>query len=385
MTAWKYALKGIFAIILFLALGYLGLLIPFILIVENEAYKIPFVLVAIGVFFVLVVSLLFGRFKTKRHVVNFGAISVVALILTSIIPIWKAYEASIPSVGVVLELGQYEPFSPNAKLARLEHPASLQLQAPLLNLDGATALYPLYAAFAEAVYPEDSYSHYSSSIAVTKTSGAYKRLAKGDADLIFAAAPNAQQRAEAGVELQLTPIGKEAFVFFVNRNNPVDSLTVQQIQEIYAGEIKNWTQVGGMDKSIRAFQRPVGSGSQSALENFMGEKPIEEGSEAEVARTMEGMIIEVEKYRNYSNAIGYSFRYFSTEMVKNGEIKLLKVNGIAPTPATIRSGEYPITVDLFAVTAGTQNPSAQPFIDWILSAEGQELVEKTGYVSLMAP
>src|SRR5690554_7797433 len=103
MTAWKYALKGIFAIILFLALGYLGLLIPFILIVENEAYKIPLVLVAMGVFFVLVVGLLFGQFKTKRHVVNYGAISVVALILTSIIPIWKAYEASIPSVGVVLE------------------------------------------------------------------------------------------------------------------------------------------------------------------------------------------------------------------------------------------------------------------------------------------
>ena len=74
------------------------------------------------------------------------------------------------------------------------------------------------------------------------------------------------------------------------------------------------------------------------------------------------------------------FRYYSTEMVRNEKIKLVSVDGIEPSIENIRSGSYPLTSEFYAVTAGTENPNVQPFIDWILSEEGQLLVEDTGFV-----
>ena len=95
---------------------------------------------------------------------------------------------------------------------------------------------------------------------------------------------------------------------------------------------------------------------------------------------MGGIIDEVSAYKNYNNAIGYTFRYYSTQMVKNNKIRLLEINGVEPTVETIRSGDYPITGDIYAITAGSDNPHIDTFIDWILSEQGQEILEKTGYV-----
>lgn len=69
-------------------------------------------------------------------------------------------------------------------------------------------------------------------------------------------------------------------------------------------------------------------------------------------------------------------------MTQNNEIKLLAIDGVEPTIKTIRSEDYPLTSEFYAVTAGSDNPNVQPFIDWMLSVEGQELVERTGFVSV---
>lgn len=100
----------------------------------------------------------------------------------------------------------------------------------------------------------------------------------------------------------------------------------------------------------------------------------------DVATGMGGIIHEVSKYRNYKNAIGYTFRYYSTEMVGNKEIKLLSIDGVAPTKENIRNGTYPLTSEFYAVTVGTDNPNVTKFVDWIVSEEGQTLVDKVGYV-----
>lgn len=99
-----------------------------------------------------------------------------------------------------------------------------------------------------------------------------------------------------------------------------------------------------------------------------------------VATGMGGIIHEVSQYRNYKNAIGYTFRYYSTEMVGNNEIQLLSIDGVEPTKENIRNGTYPLISEFYAVTAGTDNPNVKQFIDWIVSPEGQALVEKVGYV-----
>jgi hypothetical protein len=75
-------------------------------------------------------------------------------------------------------------------------------------------------------------------------------------------------------------------------------------------------------------------------------------------------------------------REFFTVADDAAPVKLLSVNGVAPTEENIRSGLYPFTVDIFAVTAGTGNPNVRKLIDWLLSPQGQELIEKVGYVGI---
>lgn len=300
-----------------------------------------------------------------------------------------------------LLLEEYAPFREGTKAASLDRPASLRMgedAAGRLRLDGATALYPVYASFVRAVYPEGEYplmevGHHEGSVACTGTVRAYRRLTEGEADVIFAAEPSQAQRdyaASQGMALHLTPIGREAFVFFVNRKNPVDGLTVEQVRGIYSGEITSWRQVGGGFGRIRAFQRAEDSGSQSALLRLMGDTPLREPEAREVIGGMGGIIREVASYRNYRGAIGFSFRFYASEMEANDQIKLLALDGAAPTKETIRDGSYPIASSFYAVTAspiGEPSPEETDgdlaaLLAWIRSPEGQALVEKTGYVGI---
>ncbi|CEG24124.1 Phosphate-binding protein PstS 1 precursor [Planococcus massiliensis] len=284
-----------------------------------------------------------------------------------------------------VDLFVYEPFQGNEKLARLDSKASFAIEGELPILDGATALYPLFAAFAEATYPEGVYEPYRGPVDTTTTPSAYSRLIKGNADIIFAAEPSSgqlQEAQEAGVELKLTPIGREAFVFFVNSRNKINDLSTEEIRGIYSGEIESWKEVGGKNHEIRPFQRPEDSGSQTMFIKFMGDAKIEKPETEDLTGGMGGVIEEVASYRNYKNALGYTFRFYSTEMVKNDKIKLLSIDGIEPSRENIRSGDYPLASEFYAVTAGSENPNVEPFLEWILSAEGQKLVEETGFVPL---
>ena len=297
---------------------------------------------------------------------------------------------------------QYEPFAEGTKAVYLDEESTLKFENPSIDMDGATALYPVYSAFTQAVYPEGKYDIYDfkynedegyGQVTCTGTIEAYERLIEGRTDVIFCAAPSKDQLAAAeaaGIQLHLTPIGREAFVFFVNSENPVEGLTVEQIQGIYTGQITNWKALGGRNQRIRPYQRAENSGSQSALLRLMEGLPLLEPEKEDRISGMGGIITEVASYRNHKNAIGFSFRFYSTEMVENEQIKLLALNGVEPTRETIRSGEYPISSNFYAVTASPigepapeeNDPELRAFIDWNLSEQGQWIIEQTGYVGV---
>ena len=185
---------------------------------------------------------------------------------------------------------------------------------------------------------------------------------------------------QLGTVFDYTQIGYEAFVFFVHKDNPIDSLTSQQIKDIYSGKITNWKEVGGEDKPIEAFQRDEGSGSQSMMLRFMGDTTMIDPEIKEI-KGMGAIIEEVADYRNLSGSIGFSFRFYIEGMIKNPDIKMIAVDGVAPTVENIKSGAYPIIAPVYAVTyEGNDNPNVQRLLDWILSDEGQYIIEKTGYV-----
>jgi len=114
----------------------------------------------------------------------------------------------------------------------------------------------------------------------------------------------------------------------------------------------------------------------------MAGEPLITPHQEDVVNGMGGIIAETAQYRNHKNALGFSFLFFVTGMVCNGNIRLLSIDGMAPTRENIANGTYPLTAVFYAVTTNSDNPNVERFIEWILSPQGQSLVEKTGYTPL---
>ena len=288
------------------------------------------------------------------------------------------------SQAKMVDVASFLPFEDDSDLARIDTDFSLEGELPVL--DGAAALVPVYASIIDAVYPEGSVTYEGgvfsddnyygenfapdSKMQYKNTVRGYKAIVDGDTDILFCAAPSAEQRAYAeaqGVELVYVPVGLEAFVFFVNRDNPVEDLTVDEIRTIYAGDIRNWKAVGGENRVINPVTRLEGSGSQSMMDAFMGDTPI--GGKSPLAL--------------FGGAIGFSFRYYLDDMVDNAGVKMLSVNGVYPSRDNIRARTYPIVAPFYAIyRADNENENVLRLIDWILSEEGQALIEACGYTAI---
>ncbi|AZU60473.1 PstS family phosphate ABC transporter substrate-binding protein [Neobacillus mesonae] len=309
---------------------------------------------------------------------------------------WHRSKTVLPSYGFKYgggysstDLTPYEVTNPNNKLPKLKEQSTFTIAKPadMPVLDGAEAAYPVYSAFANAAFENiTQVMENREVVAFTNTIYAYERLLSGEIDIYFGAVPSKEQQEMAklqGKELVMTPIGKEAFVFFVNPKNPVKDLQVSEIKGIYSGKIKDWSKLGGKNDRIIAFQRPKNSGSQTLLEKIMGETKIMEPLKEDVPEGMGGIIEQVADYRNYDNSIGFSFRFFATGMNPNPDIKLLAINGIEPSPENISSSKYPFTATLYAITLkDNHKPAIQPFLHWMQGPQGQEIVEKVGYIRI---
>lgn len=270
-----------------------------------------------------------------------------------------------------VEVDNYVPFTESGSIISVQGAERLEGDIPVI--DGAAALLPVYAGFVESIYPEDSVIYNgtdydnSSKMHYTNTRGCYKDIVDGNADIIICAQPSDEQLAyaeENGVELEMVPIGSDAFVFIVNSSNPVSDITIDQIKGIYSGKITNWSELGGKNIPIAAMRRNKNSGSQTALEKLMGDTPI------------------VPDYTVLTGSpIGFSYRYYVTGMLAEGGVKILKINGVEPSPETIADGSYPVSGNIYAIyRKGETNGNVYKAIDFMLSPEGQKIVEESGYI-----
>lgn len=259
------------------------------------------------------------------------------------------------------------------------------------RLDGSTANVPLGQAIA-AVLLGESRESVSDLIHFNKTSRAYYNLVDGNADLLVVAEGGEDSysyRDEHGKKWRMEPIANETLVFFVNADNPVDGLTLDQVRGIYSGKITNWKEVGGVDAPIQAYQRPKGGGSQAIMDKeIMGDLPMMEPSNLDyVVSSMEGIIEAVRGWDDRPEALGYTVYYYATDMGMTDGLKLLSIDGVAPNDDTIRDGSYPIHTAYYAVM-DADTPADSPtgiLFDWLLSQEGQNLISHEGYVSVLAP
>ena len=257
----------------------------------------------------------------------------------------------------------------------------------LPRLDGSTATIPLSEALVQSLLdytPEQAQEFVNHAT----THAAYENLINGDCDIIFVTPPSAEELQlmdDSGQQFEVVPVVKDAFVFLTGVDNPVESLTVEQLKGIYTGQITNWNEVGGPDAAITAYQRPDNSGSQTLMYKLL--VPADEIMEAPhelIIADMGGLIDAVSDYQAGPTSLGYSVFYYANGMYTSEGSHMLAVDGVAPTVETIASGEYPLTDAYYAVfrTGDDENPAVRELIDWILTDEGQKLMQSAGYVPL---
>ena len=254
-------------------------------------------------------------------------------------------------------------------------------------IDGSTATIPLSEAL---------FMHFSSRGAAdastvilhNTTPKAYENLYSGAAELIFVTTPAQEDldaAKEAGIELEVIPVVKDALVFLNNRQNPVEGLSQTQLRDIYGGKIANWQEVGGEDLEIKAYQRTVRSGSQTLFLKLLMQDsaPMEAPRKLQPA-SMGGLVDAVSGYENGKEALGYTVYYYVNDMYGGENLRLLAVEGVVPDVNTIASGAYPLGTYYYAVLRKDTplNSPSRALISFLLTDEGQRLAAAAGYVPL---
>ena len=220
---------------------------------------------------------------------------------------------------------------------------------------------------------------------------AYTSLIKKYADLVLVARlpsdDEKKEALEAGVKLDFRPVALDAFVFIVNQINPVESLSTPQLKNIFSGKTTEWAAVQpGMTEDISAYQRNETSGSQQLmLHTFMRETPLYNGDNEWRYQMIKHMMSRpYSALTGDSNGIAYSVFYYEHFMSGSPYTRTIAVDGVKPTTETIGSGKYPYVTKVYVVTREDEpvDSGARRLRDWLLSPEGQAVVEESGYVPL---
>lgn len=203
-------------------------------------------------------------------------------------------------------------------------------------------------------------------------------------DIIFVTEPSEEEHQIArnhSVTLDITPVALDGFVFITHKDNPIDSLTVSQIRKIYSGEITNWSEVGGNDEEIIPYQRESNSGSQTAMQQLvMKDTPLMVPKEGYTEINGMGDLIEhIAEYENAQNSLGYTYYYYLSNLYRSDDIKVLAIDGVLPDNEHLQSGEYPFTTAYYAVIREGDSGFPVMLRDYLISDEGQQIIELAGY------
>ena len=276
----------------------------------------------------------------------------------------------------------YEPTE--QEILRAKELANL-LRNNLPKMDGSTSTIPLEGGILASLF-DLTQEEAETGVAHSTTYGSFDNLMEGKCDIIFSTPLSDEQFNTAkskNIELELVPVVYEGFVFVVNASNPVDTLTQQQIKDIYSGKITNWKEVGGNDAEIVAYQRNETSGSQNYMTEFMKDSELMEPKTDFIPASMVGLMDAVATYDNAENAIGYSVYAYAADMYGNGnEIKFIKVDGVEPTKATMASKEYPLLNYNYAIynKAKVDSTTVDELCEWLLTYDGQVAMANAGYI-----
>ena len=232
--------------------------------------------------------------------------------------------------------------------------------------------------------PEQYEDFFWKHIKTSQTHGAFMGLIDGVSDIILTSSsisPDEKAHAEAkGVKLIETTIALDAFVFVVNKENPVKTLTVDQIRKIYTGEISNWVEVGGNNAYIKVFTRPRNSGSEEVFRELVmsGLNPLD--FPASMIGDMRGVFNELRDV----DGICYTFMNYKEMIVRvpDNEVPKISINGIFPDESTIKNRTYPFITEVYVTIRSdlNHNTMAYKVYEWLHSEDVKPIIEDCGFV-----
>ena len=308
---------------------------------------------------------------------------------------------ALSSVALLTACGEAASSAPASSAASSETPASSASEVPAAPIltedefpitDGSTACIPLIAQIMADTTGMDLETA-QSCVNTNTTAWAWRNLSlyggnEGDATKLIIAyeAPESvkEEMAAEGDPLDQKAIGRDALVFIVNDDNPMQSLSQQQIKDIYAGKITNWKEVGGADSPIVAFQRGEDSGSQTLFQKLLIQGGELMEAPTELAPTeMGGLVDRIAEFNHSANAIGFSVYYYIDQMYSKPGLRLLAVDGVLPSNESIADQRYPLCNAFYAAVRqdSAEGTPERKVYDWLSTDAGRACIEKSGYVA----
>jgi phosphate transport system substrate-binding protein len=236
-----------------------------------------------------------------------------------------------------------------------------------LTFSGSTTMQPLVAQLSEAF--RQRHPQVELDVAAGGSVVGIQSVHEGTADIGMA---SRALTAEESQGIKVYTVGLDAIVIVIHPDNPVESITLSQLQDIYLGKIVNWKELGGNDLVILPIQREISSGTRGAFDELALEK------QEPAAPSLLTVITAGDVAANVSSqpaAIGYvGFGNIDSNL------KILAIVGTLPSPESIRDGTYPLFRPLSLLTGPFSQPLANDFINFVLSPEGQAYVEEFGWI-----
>lgn len=206
-------------------------------------------------------------------------------------------------------------------------------------------------------------------------------LLNGTTDVANASRPLSERErrdlAQGGAPAVETQVALDALAIYVHEDNPVRSLTIPQLREIFRGRITSWAAVGGPDRPIVLYSRENNSGTYA----YFKEHVLEGDDFATSAQTLPGTAAVINAVSRDPGGIGYGGIGYASG-IRTLPIATEGGEPIEPTMENATSGRYPLARFLFMVTRGEPTGAARDLIDWVRSAEGQALVRDVGFYPL---
>jgi phosphate transport system substrate-binding protein len=187
-----------------------------------------------------------------------------------------------------------------------------------------------------------------------------------------------QKLQSAGKQAKEVVVAYDALAVVINPSNKVSQLTRQQLEDIFTGKITNWKQVGGDDMKIVVYSRETSSGTYE----FFKENILKNKNYMSSVLSMPATGAIIQSIKQTKGAIGYVGLAYLNSEVKAVKVSFDGKNFVAPSVAAAKNKTYPVVRPLLYYYEVKDAKKVKPYIDFVLSPEGQKIVEQVGYISV---